>query len=439
MSDTDRTPPSSDADPSHGSARLTVFVLTDYWSGLQEMFEHESFEKMAGVPLVPMLWKALADRGHDVHVFVLGDFSSAKDFSMAGFHVHRLVASPAMRSAVTGPARKRLGKLGSVIAQRIFYRAAMRVAEDRKPDVIYSYRSGPAPAAHWLARRFHAVHITRRWGTFLGQNLFNLPWYKRLKDFGEILSYRIPYDMMIMSNDGTQGDKVAEKLNYPMDKHRFWLDGTAPGIYQPDLDVAAIKQSIGLSASDKMIFGVARLNDWKRFDRAIDAMPTVLQRVSNAHLVIAGDGPLRKSLENQIHRLKLDAHVHLLGSVPNPRVHQLHNAADLFITVQDVTNLGNQIMEAMHSGTCVIAYDMGSVRDVMIDDQTGVLLSHDQLPDLGRYVADLLEDDERRNRLAQGALQFARENIWFWDQRTEAEVQLIYELVEKKRHERPDR
>ena len=169
------------------------------------------------------------------------------------------------------------------------------------------------PGGPLVGSQYQAVHITRRWGTFLGQNLFKLPWYKRLKDYGEILSYRIPYDMMIMSNDGTEGDKVAEKLGYPMEKHRFWLDGTSPDIYQPDLDVGEVKASIGLAATDKMIFGVARLNDWKRFDRTIDAMPAVLRRIPNAHLVIAGDGPLRSALEAQIERLGLQDKVQYAG------------------------------------------------------------------------------------------------------------------------------
>ena len=54
--------------------RLTVFVMTHDWTGLHDMFEEECLEKMAGVPLVPMLWKTLADNGHDVHVFVIGRY-----------------------------------------------------------------------------------------------------------------------------------------------------------------------------------------------------------------------------------------------------------------------------------------------------------------------------------------------------------------------------
>ena len=60
-------------------------------------------------------------------------------------------------------------------------------------------------------------------------------------------------------------------------------------------------------------------------------------------------------------------------------------------------------MEAMHSRTCVVAYDIGSTRDVIIDGETGVLLSEDQLPGLCDVIANLLADDARRQELADGA------------------------------------
>lgn len=413
--------------------KLTVFILTHDWSGLHQMFEDETFDKMAGVPLVPMLWKTMADQGHDVHVFVIGDFSSSKDFMMGGFHVHRICPPPLIFKAMKARPFRNIIKIGWVWTQNAFKREVNRVAAEHPPDVIYSYRSDPAYVAHRLCRKYGAVHIGRRWGTWLGHTLFNVPWYRRIRDFGEILSYKIPYDMLIMSNDGTLGDKVAEKLNYPPERHRFWLDGTKRGIYQPDLDVAQVKESVGLTPDQLMIFAVARLDTWKRLDRAIDAMPTVIERIPNARLVIGGDGPLRKDLEAQIERLGVGEYVTLLGSIPHAQVRELHNAADLFLTVQDLTNLGNQIMEAMHSRTCVIAYDIGGTQCVMRDDETGLLLTEDELGQLGDRIVDLFESDERRQELAEGAFQFAQENIWFWDERLQAEIELVQDLVAKKR------
>jgi glycosyltransferase involved in cell wall biosynthesis len=416
---------------------FTVYVLTGDWSGLHEMFEKESFDALAGVPLVPMLWKALAEQGHRVHVFVLGEFSTEKDFDIAGFRVHRLHFPEVLRGSVmTGRYLRSVLKPGFLVSQVKLIRAALRVARSDPPEVIYSYRSDTAVAGFLLSRRLRAIHVARRWGTWLAYVFQQQPWYRWIRHWGEILSYKIPYDLFIMSNDGTQGDQAARRLRFPMAKHRFWLDGTARGIYQPDLDTAAVKRSIGLDAEDKMIFGVARLDFWKRFDRTIAAMPQVLRRVPRARLVIAGEGPLRGELERQIASLDLAGSVRLLGSTPHEKVRQLHNAADLFVTVQDLTNLGNQLLEAMHSGTCVVAYDVGGTRDVAKDDVNCVLLDEAGLSRLGEVIADLLLDDARRARLAAGAREYALKHIWFWDERTAAEIREVEKLVQDRRRSR---
>jgi glycosyltransferase involved in cell wall biosynthesis len=151
--------------------------------------------------------------------------------------------------------------------------------------------------------------------------------------------------------------------------------------------------------------------------------------VPTAYLVIAGDGDLRQELENQAKRLNVADHVVFLGNVPHNKVLELHNAADIFLTLQDLTNLGNQTMEAMHSGTCVIAYNIGGISDIMKDKDAGILLEKNDLPHLGEIIADLLLDDKKRYFYAQGSLKCAKKYIWTWDERIEVELREIYKLV----------
>ena len=65
----------------------------------------------------------------------------------------------------------------------------------------------------------------------------------------------------------------------------------------------------------------------------------------------------------------------------------------------------------------------------MKDEITGVLLEEEDLARLGDVIADILLDDDRRQRLGKGALEFARKNIWTWDQRADVEISEIQELV----------
>lgn len=417
----------------HDVDSLTFCFMVGDWDGLHEMLEKEDWRTIAGVPLVPLYWLRLVEKGHEVHVIATGDFSSDKDFRLKGIHFHRRIVAdwltPGLRQGKGSRPIRTYFKIGMVVQTMMVMKVVNEVAKTSPPDVIYSYRSTFQIAGWLLSRKYKVPHIVHYWGTWLSHYLFNVPWYNQLPAVSRILSLKIPIDLLIISNDGTEGDKAIKKLKFPEERFRFWLDGTAPCIYKPDLDLASVKESIGLKATDKMIFQAVRLDFWKRVDRAIDALPEILKRLPDTYLVVAGDGNLREDLERQAQRLGVADHVKFLGFVPHERVQELHNAADLFLTVQDLTNLGNQIMEALHSGTCVVAYNIGGTAEVMRDGVTGVLLEEDNLPRLGEVVADLLADDEKRNGMAQGALEFARENIWNWDERIDAEIEEVNRLV----------
>jgi glycosyltransferase involved in cell wall biosynthesis len=414
--------------------KLTIYFLSNDWAGLHDMFETENWDAMAGVPLVPLYWLKLADKGHRVHVFVWGGFKHKKDFTLKGIHFHRRCI-PAWTGSRANRGFMAYLKIRWLILQFKCLITVFKLSRVDRPDIIYSYHTSFVAIGQLLSKFLHVPHVAHFWGTWLGHYLFKVPWYKRLRALGSILAFKVPVDLLIISNDGTLGDKVVERLKIPKERFRFWLDGTSPDVYQPGIDKAKLKCSIGLKPSDKMIFQAARLDTWKRIDRAIAAMPTVIKRVPDARLVIAGDGPLRADLEKQAGDLGVTDYIRFLGFIPHNQVLKLHNTADLFLTVQDLTNLGNQIFEAFHSGTCVVAYNIGATTDVMIDEVTGILLEKEDLPRLGDVIADLLLDDKRRQQLAQGALDFAKENIWTWDERIEAELEEIKKLVSQNRRQ----
>lgn len=418
--------------------KLTFYFLVGDWDGLHTMFETEDWSTIAGVPLVPLYWQRLAQNRHEVHVVATGDFKSEKDFLLKGIHFHRRRVPEWMTPGLRGPGLRGRPirtyiKIGLIVNTVKVLNLVNCIARTSPPDVIYSYRSTFIPAGYLLSHRYKVPHIVHFWGTWLSHYLFKEPWYKRLPAVPRILSMKIPMDLLIISNDGTEGDKAVQRLKFPAERLRFWLDGTAPGIYNPNINVAKVKESVGLDPTDKMIFQAVRLDFWKRVDRSINAMIDVLRQVPNAYLVIAGDGDLREELERQAMALGVATHVRFLGFVPHHRVLELHNAADLFLSLQDLTNLGNQMMEALHSGTCVVAYDVGGTAQVMEDGVTGRLLGERELDRVGEVVAELLIDNDRRKALGLGAHEFAKRNIWTWEERINIELQEVKRLVNKYR------
>ena len=92
-------------------------------------------------------------------------------------------------------------------------------------------------------------------------------------------------------------------------------------------------------------------------------------------LLIVGDGEERDNLEDRAARLGLRESVSFSGAVPQTEVQRYLWAADVFICVNELSNVGNPLLEAMLAGRCILTLDEGDTRDVIKDGETGVLLS----------------------------------------------------------------
>jgi glycosyltransferase involved in cell wall biosynthesis len=113
------------------------------------------------------------------------------------------------------------------------------------------------------------------------------------------------------------------------------------------------------------------------------------------------------------------------------------HAADVFLAIADLSNVGNPLLEAMACGMCIVAVDAGDTRDLIIDNQTGRLVDSSNRSGIARPLEDRLADllvalsgdTPQRERLAQGAAAYAREHFWTWDQRMAAEVDAVSALA----------
>jgi glycosyltransferase involved in cell wall biosynthesis len=154
-------------------------------------------------------------------------------------------------------------------------------------------------------------------------------------------------------------------------------------------------------------------------------------------LLVVGDGEERARLEALARELGVMQNVRFTGAVPQEDVARAMHAADVFLAVADLSNVGNPLLEAMACGMCVVAVDAGDTRDLIADGRTGRLVDSSQrsgfVRPLEERLADLLVqlagDEGQRARLREGAAAYAREHFWTWEQRMSAEVDAVTQLV----------
>lgn len=139
------------------------------------------------------------------------------------------------------------------------------------------------------------------------------------------------------------------------------------------------------------ILTAARLTPWKGVDHLIAA----LAQVPDVRLLVAGDGPMRPSLEQQVERLDLQDRVRLLGHVPRDQMALYMKAADYFALYSGYEGLSHVLLESLRAGTPVIASDKGGNPEVIQHGVNGLLVPYVDVEALAAALQEALRPGKR--------------------------------------------
>lgn len=157
-------------------------------------------------------------------------------------------------------------------------------------------------------------------------------------------------------------------------------------------EIAALKKRFGIPEAAIVLFSLGRFIDIKGFDDLIEAFANLDWQSSRqpVHLVLAGDGPLRKQLLALASSYKLEGRFHWCGWVrdPSPYMHM----ADLFVVPSSHETLGNVILEAWSYGLPVIATQTPGAVELIENGRNGLLVPCQRPGALAASLRSCLDD-----------------------------------------------
>ena len=146
-------------------------------------------------------------------------------------------------------------------------------------------------------------------------------------------------------------------------------------------------------------------------DNVLKAFSLIQKHNPEARLIVAGDGPDRLALKRLAGDLEL-RNTEFIGRVGQDRIVDVYDEADVFLNCSSVDNQPLSILEAFNCGLPVITSDPGAIPDMVVHEQTGLLVPKGDYRELATNAVRLLSDPELAERLIKNARAESQKYTW---------------------------
>ncbi len=186
-----------------------------------------------------------------------------------------------------------------------------------------------------------------------------------------------------------------------------WGSGVDCDLFHPDYDKEHVRQQYQIEEPYILSY-VGRLAPEKEVDTLMKIAHSLPEETKKkVHWLITGDGPSREEMEKSA-----SANMTFTGYLDGQDLARVYAASDLFIFPSVTETFGNVVLEALASGTPVIAAKAGGVQNIIQDGKTGILCEPRQISRFVEAIQSLLNNEELRLEMAHQARSYALTQTW---------------------------
>jgi teichuronic acid biosynthesis glycosyltransferase TuaC len=131
---------------------------------------------------------------------------------------------------------------------------------------------------------------------------------------------------------------------------------------------AHARSAIGAPAEAPMIVWVGRMVEVKALDVLLDAIAAIAPAFTALRVYLIGDGPLRRTLEQQVAARGLTEHVIFAGRVPHRDLPRYYRAADVTVLPSHWEGMPNVLLESHACGTPFVASRVGAIPELAMGE-----------------------------------------------------------------------
>ncbi|UOQ48183.1 glycosyltransferase family 1 protein [Gracilibacillus caseinilyticus] len=212
---------------------------------------------------------------------------------------------------------------------------------------------------------------------------------------------------------------------------QIWQRGVDMNVFHPSYERSVIRQKYQIKQKYILSY-VGRLAPEKNVEllpKIAEQLPPKLRK--DIHWLIVGDGPSKAELTNTWQH-----QVTYTGFLPQKEVAQIVATSDLFIFPSETETFGNVVLEALATGTPVVAANAGGVKNIIQEGFTGKLCNSNYINSYTDSIRSILEDAEWRQQLEQNAIRYAQKQKWEdrFEELLHSYHQIVEEIKTKQKH-----
>jgi glycosyltransferase involved in cell wall biosynthesis len=162
------------------------------------------------------------------------------------------------------------------------------------------------------------------------------------------------------------GNILHQTYQVPWDKIHVIPGGVDLQRFQPSLSRQQARTDLNFPLDRPILFAPRRLVRRMGLDKLLLALAQIKPKIPDVWLAIAGKGPLKPALEQQVTEMELQEHVKFLGFLPDEQLPIAYQAADLCVMPsQSLEGFGLTVLESLACGTPVVCTPIGGMPEIL--------------------------------------------------------------------------
>jgi glycosyltransferase involved in cell wall biosynthesis len=264
------------------------------------------------------------------------------------------------------------------------------------PDIIHAHLNLALLATVLFKKVFKSKIILTQHSVYKNDSLYYF-FLKKMTSLFDLVLCNSEFTKLYVITNNFQKENKVHNYSLGLDFNRYKKDR---------LIRDKVLKQINIPSDRKIIGNIGSFKFHKGHTYLIDAFKMLLEKQNNIHLLLVGDGVLKKDIEKKVYSMGISDHVSFFSATNN--VSDYFNVFDLYCSTSISESFGITLLESIYFQVPIVSFDTDAIPELVIEGRTGFLVESKNEKKLSNTLSNLLMDEKMCSRIKEHQLLFAK-------------------------------